>query len=87
MLQVCVTFNNLYQHYNEHVFELEGHNVASRPDALERMREWTYSGDGRIPLGVFYEEQAPAFEDGFAGHSPASANRQAAIATILQRRV
>jgi hypothetical protein len=39
------------------------------------------------PPGRVLRRTGPAFEDGLAGHSPASANRQAAIATILQRRV
>jgi hypothetical protein len=91
VLQVCATFNNLYQYYNERVFELKGHNEESRTDALARMSEWTYGGDGRIALGVFYRDRQTTFEEQVVpslqpGGVPV-VDRQAAIAQILERRM
>lgn len=88
VLQVCMTFNNLYQYYNERVAELEEHNEESRTDAQARMTEWTYGGDGRIALGVFYRDERTETFDGHVVRKPVGVGeREAAIAKILARRV
>jgi 2-oxoglutarate/2-oxoacid ferredoxin oxidoreductase subunit beta len=55
-LQVCVTFDNLYDYYDKHVYELQGHDPADRAAALEKIREWDYNSDARIALGAFYRQ-------------------------------
>lgn len=71
VLQVCVTFNNLYADYNKRVYEIEGHDAAEYDAAMKMAREWDYGAEGRIALGVFYRAERPSFEQGFAAPRPA----------------
>jgi 2-oxoglutarate/2-oxoacid ferredoxin oxidoreductase subunit beta len=87
VLQVCATFNNLYTYYNERVVAMTGNDPDSRTDALFRMTEWTYGGDGRIALGTFYRRETETFDDGFRGRRPESLDREAEVRALLQRRV
>jgi 2-oxoglutarate ferredoxin oxidoreductase subunit beta len=65
VLQPCVTFNrvNTYEFYKQRVYKLEdeGHDVGDFEAAYRRALEW---GD-RIPLGVFYVESRPTYEESF----------------------
>lgn len=86
ILQVCATFNNLYSYYNERTFDMDGNDPFSRTDALNRMSEWTYGGDGRIALGTFYDSEADTFDDGFRDTERAGFDRRGAVREILSRR-
>lgn len=63
VLQPCVTFNhvNTFDFYKERVYKLEeeGYTPVDRAAAFERAREW----NDRFPLGVFYREERPTYED------------------------
>ncbi len=64
VLQPCVVFNrvNTYDFYNKRVYKLEddpSYNPHDKIMAFERALEW---GD-KIPIGVFYEEERPTFEE------------------------
>jgi 2-oxoglutarate ferredoxin oxidoreductase subunit beta len=65
VLQVCVTYNNLYEYYAKRVYELQDHNANDPMAALTRIREWDYNSGGSIPLGVFYRKEAATFEEKF----------------------
>ncbi len=65
VLQVCVTFFNLYNVYNERVYELTEHDPLDYDAALAKAREWDYNSDARIALGEFYRNAAPTFEEQF----------------------
>jgi 2-oxoglutarate ferredoxin oxidoreductase subunit beta len=65
VLQVCVTFDNLYEYYDKRVYELKDHDSSNHQDAYLKIREWDYNSDGRIPLGVLYRKTAPVFDDKF----------------------
>src|SRR3989338_3137292 len=65
VLQVCVTFFNMYEYYNKMVYELKDHNLQNYDDALKRVREWDYNSDAPIALGTFYKKEIPTFEDRF----------------------
>ncbi|WP_342678521.1 thiamine pyrophosphate-dependent enzyme [Methanofollis sp. UBA420] len=60
VLQICATYNNLTEYYDDRVYLLEGHDTADLTGAMGKAREWDYSTDAPIALGVFYEEEAPA---------------------------
>jgi 2-oxoglutarate ferredoxin oxidoreductase subunit beta len=64
ILQPCVTFNhkNTFKWYQERVYKLEddkSYDAGDKKAALEKSLEW---GD-RIPIGVIYMTQLPAYED------------------------
>lgn len=65
VLQVCVTFFNMYEYYNKTVYELKGHNPDDYGQALKKIREWDYNKNAPIGLGLFYKKSAPSFEENF----------------------
>lgn len=65
VLQVCVTYYNMYEYYEKHTYEMTGHDPADFDRAMARVREWDYNSEAKIPLGVFYKKDAPTFDDAF----------------------
>ncbi len=66
VLQVCVTYNNLYSAYNEHVKEIEVKDPADVEEARKVIRSWDYmSTDVPIVIGKFYEADKPGYEEEF----------------------
>ncbi len=65
VLQVCVTFYNMYEYYDKRVYELENHDASNYDAALKKIREWDYNSDSGIALGTFYKQGKPVFEEGF----------------------
>lgn len=64
ILQPCVTFNktNTYQFYRQYTYKLgEEYQTSDKIKAYEKAMEWENSG--KIPLGVFYEENKPTYEE------------------------
>jgi 2-oxoglutarate ferredoxin oxidoreductase subunit beta len=65
VLQPCVSFNkvNTYQFYKDRVYKLEEekHDTGDWGAAYAKADEW---GE-RIPIGVFYREDRPAYENNF----------------------
>lgn len=63
VLQPCVTFNrkNTYEWFSERVYKLEetGHDVTNKQAAFLKSLEW----NDRIPIGLFYRETRPTYED------------------------
>ncbi|MFQ5662788.1 MAG: 2-oxoacid:ferredoxin oxidoreductase subunit beta [Terriglobia bacterium] len=60
----CVTYNklNTYPWFKKRVYKLEdeaGYDPANVRVALEKSFEW----DDRIPLGLFYRDEQPTYED------------------------
>ncbi|MEW6088336.1 MAG: thiamine pyrophosphate-dependent enzyme [bacterium] len=70
VLQVCVTFFNMYEYYNKTVYELKGHDTDDYNRALEKIREWDYNSGAPIGLGIFYRKDAPVFEENFSKIMP-----------------
>lgn len=65
VLQVCVTYFNMYEYYDKKVYELKEHNPSDYNNALTKIREWDYNRDAPIALGVFYKKELPTFDEGF----------------------
>jgi len=67
VLQPCVTFNrkNTYEWYRERVYNLAetDHDPGDRAAAFQKALEW---GE-RIPLGIIYQVQRPAYEEQVVG--------------------
>ncbi|MEN8256882.1 MAG: 2-oxoacid:ferredoxin oxidoreductase subunit beta [Thermodesulfobacteriota bacterium] len=63
ILQNCVSFNkiNTFHWYKERAYQLEtGYDPTDRIEAFRRSLEW---GE-KIPTGIFYRNDRPAFEKG-----------------------
>jgi len=78
-LQVCVTFRNLYESYNERVYELEGHDPRDEEQALAKIREWDYRSNGQVAVGTFSVRDRPVFGDQFAEYGPEPIDVEAAL--------
>ena len=66
VLQVCVTYYNMYEYYDKRIFELKEHNTQDFAQAEAKIREWDYNKDAAIALGLFYKKEASAFDDFYA---------------------
>lgn len=84
MLQVCVTFRNVYDDYNRRVYELEGHDPRDEAQALARIREWDYASDGPIALGTFLVRERPVFGERFLGYGRRDLDVEAGVAEVLR---
>jgi 2-oxoglutarate ferredoxin oxidoreductase subunit beta len=62
VLQPCFTFFNTYKYYNEHVYELDGHDPSDIEAARAKAREWNMAEADKIPIGLFYQVEKPTFD-------------------------
>jgi 2-oxoglutarate ferredoxin oxidoreductase subunit beta len=61
VLQPCVSFNkvNTFAWYRKRCYELEDHDPSDWDTSMKLAMEW----DEKIPLGVIYSNDRPAYED------------------------
>lgn len=62
VLQVCVTYCNMYEYYDKHVYELKDHDPQDLARTQGLIREWDYNSQAPIALGTIYNVDAPAFQ-------------------------
>jgi len=84
VLQVCVTYYNMYEYYDKKVYELKEHDVRDYNQALNKIREWDYNSDSPIALGAFYKKEIPAFEQKFPESGTGSSDRNTKIKDFLK---
>lgn len=65
VLQVCVTYFDMYEYYNKKVYELKEAPSDNYNLALEKIREWDYNQDKPIGLGVFYKKGLAVYGEDF----------------------
>lgn len=87
VLQVCVTYYNMYEYYQKKVYELADHNPADYNVALSKIREWDYNRDAPIALGEFYKKELPRFESNFLNTAPQNIDVDSKIKEILKETV
>ena len=85
VLQVCVSYNNLYESYNKWTYTVEGSNAGDFDEAHKIISSWNYDqSEAPIPLGKFYEIEAPRFEQAFLTYRPNLPERENKIKTLLE---
>jgi 2-oxoglutarate ferredoxin oxidoreductase subunit beta len=85
VLQVCVSYFNLYEAYNKMTYEIQGNNTGSFEEAQKIIRSWNYDSlEKPIPLGKFYEIEALRLDQAFLEFKPNLAERDAKIAALLE---
>jgi len=87
VLQVCVTYYNMYEYYDKHVYELKDYNTGDFNQAMNKIREWDYNTEAPIALGTMYCRQADTFEDKFAALGKSGADKDKLIADFLRSAV
>jgi 2-oxoglutarate ferredoxin oxidoreductase subunit beta len=84
VLQVCVSYNNLYESYNKWTYEVKDNDATSFEQARKIIESWNYDrSDAPIPLGKFYEIDAQRFDQAFLGYEPKLAERDSKIKMLL----
>ncbi|HVP93714.1 MAG TPA: thiamine pyrophosphate-dependent enzyme [Methanoregulaceae archaeon] len=87
VLQICATYNDLTEYYNERVYTWDEDNVTDFKTACTRAREWDYNNDGRIGLGILYRQEKATFEEGYpVPEKLLQAERDEAIRKFLEQR-
>ena len=86
VLQICATFFPAADYYTPRVYDLVDHDPASFDSACAKAREWDYSSDARIPLGLFYQARFPGFDERMATRRMAAEQREQAIRDLLVSR-
>jgi 2-oxoglutarate/2-oxoacid ferredoxin oxidoreductase subunit beta len=85
-LQVCITFNNLYEAYNNNVVETIVSDLKNPMEAMKIFNAWDYQAtDSPIAIGKFYEILKPCFEDRFEVFKPEAVDRAALVEELLER--
>jgi len=82
-LQVCVTFRNMYEAYNDRVYQLEGHDPRDEAQALAKIREWDYRSDGPVALGTLSVRERPVYGEQFAAYGVAEVDVEAKLAEVF----
>ncbi|WP_332448888.1 thiamine pyrophosphate-dependent enzyme [Methanoculleus sp.] len=85
VLQICATYFNLTDYYNEHAYELaEGEVETGRfESAQEKIREWNYDREAPIALGTFYSVQRPIYEEHFQAFTAEDPDRRALVRKVI----
>lgn len=83
VLQVCVTYFDMYEYYNKKIYELKEAPGDSYDSALAKIREWDYNQDKPISLGVFYKKDMPVFGQDLAREKLPPPERKNKIKEIL----
>ena len=86
VLQVCATFFNMYEYYNQKVYELKEHDPADDAQVSAKIREWDYNSDAPIALGVLYRKIAPTFDEKFQKPGIDAADRKSKLDELLKPR-
>ncbi len=86
VLQVCVTYNNLYDFYNKNTYEVKDNDPGNREEALKIIRSWDYSDnlEAKVAIGKFYEKDMPRFDEMFPGYKPHEVDRAAGLKKALE---
>jgi 2-oxoglutarate/2-oxoacid ferredoxin oxidoreductase subunit beta len=63
VLQPCVAWFNLFEEYNQKVYEYKNKNNSQKEKAFSVIREWNYNSESKIPIGIFYQKKEDCFED------------------------
>lgn len=85
VLQICATFYNRAACYNAHTYDLADHDPSRFEDAYAKAREWDYTSEAPIPLGIFFDQDLPRFEDRVRESAALSTDTNAAIGRILDQ--
>jgi 2-oxoglutarate ferredoxin oxidoreductase subunit beta len=87
ILQVCSVYCDLTDYYNARVYDWAVDDAGDRGVAGKKAREWDYTTDARIGLGVMYRHQASTFEEGYPVPEPLTpAERAAWVQKVIGER-
>jgi 2-oxoglutarate ferredoxin oxidoreductase subunit beta len=87
ILQICATYNDMSSYYDTRIFDWDETDADDYNAAYTRSREWDYSHDSPIGLGIMYRHTAPIFEDNYPVPEPLlPEEKQAWVREIMEER-
>ncbi len=70
ILQVCVYYNNLYDFYNQYVYEINPDDLSNPSAALQLLKSWDYNSTAPIAVGTFYQVAKTTWEEYYPRLTP-----------------
>jgi 2-oxoglutarate ferredoxin oxidoreductase subunit beta len=86
ILQICATFFPVTEYYNKKVYDLPAYDRSDFERACRNAREWDYSSDAPIALGLFYERSYPTFDDRITATPLSAGEAETAVREFLASR-
>ena len=86
VLQVCASYFNVSDYYEEKVYEIRDHDESDFGAACQKAREWDYNTDAPIGLGILYRSARPTLEERMAAARGRETDREASIRAVLGRK-
>jgi 2-oxoglutarate ferredoxin oxidoreductase subunit beta len=88
VLQICATFFNMTSYYADKIYDLPpDYDAKDFAAACEKAREWDYSQDAKIALGILYRRTLPTFEERIGPWTDGIPGRDEKIARFLAERI
>ena len=84
VIQICASFFNMTEYYQSRVYDLAGHDTGDFEMACAKAREWDYSRDAPISLGVFYEKSLPTFNERYVVRAITPEERSHSIRDLFE---
>ncbi len=85
-LQICASFFDIGDFYNEHVYVPAGHNPEDFDAACRIVGEWDYNGDAPIALGTLYRKEMPTYEGRFRAVPKNDSEKGRLVQKIIKER-
>ena len=85
-LQICASFLDIGDYYNERVYVPADHNPEDFDAACRIIGEWDYDRDTPIALGTLYRKAMPTYEERFRVVPKKDVERARLVEKILRER-
>jgi 2-oxoglutarate ferredoxin oxidoreductase subunit beta len=84
ILQVCKTFFDKSDYYDELIYELKNHDIKDKKRAFNKIIEWDYNSQAKIATGIFYQKKDFNYDDRFKTYKMNLIKTEKAINTIIK---
>lgn len=85
VLQVCKTFFDKHDYYDNLVYELKNHDQKDSKKAFSKITEWDYNSEAKIATGILFEKKDNSFDDYFSGFLSNYSRTNNAIKNIIKK--
>jgi 2-oxoglutarate ferredoxin oxidoreductase subunit beta len=83
ILQICATYFDVHDVYDQYVYELTDHDAHDPGQAMKKIVEWDYNKPAPIALGTFFERDIPTFDGRFPVQPAVPEDRSEKIRKLL----
>jgi 2-oxoglutarate ferredoxin oxidoreductase subunit beta len=86
ILQICASFMNLREEYDQRVIEIKDTDRSDFQAATTLAEMFSYNNEDKIPLGLFYQKARPSFDEQFTSPEISHEERIEAIHAYIKAR-